>query len=56
MILDVFKGQITNNVPGLTADNQVLYEKVSPNLKNYFQLLDLAVNGAAKHFPKKKVC
>ena len=52
--MDVFKGQMTNKVLGLLADNQILLKKVPPNLTNHFQPLDLTVNGAAKHFTKKK--
>ena len=54
VVMDVFKGQMTDKVIGCLHDNSVLHEKVPANMTHYFQPLDLTVNGAAKQFMKKK--
>lgn len=54
VIMDVFKGQMTDKVISFLNDNSVLHEKVPANMTHYFQPLDLTVNGASKQFMKKK--
>ena len=52
--MDVFRGQVTDNVLGYLDENLVLHEKVPANMTHYLQPLDLTVNGASKQFTKKK--
>ena len=47
MVMDVFKGQMTDKVIGFLHDNSVLHEKVPANMTHHFQPLDLNVNVAA---------
>ena len=54
LILDVFKGQTTTAVTELIEENNCVLVYVPPNMTNYFQPLDLIVNGPAKQFLKTK--
>ena len=50
LIFDVFKGQITQRVLDLIAENDCVCVYVPPNLTHIFQVLDLWINGYAKQF------
>ena len=54
IIMDVFKGQMTTPVFEKLASNNIELVKVPPNLTHIYQPLDVAVNGPAKQFMKKK--
>ena len=54
VLMDVFRGQMTDMVLGYLDDNLVCHEKVPANMTRYFQPLDLTVNGEAKKFLSKK--
>ena len=54
LVFDVFKGQKTERVQSLIADNNCISVFVPANMTNYFQPLDLTVNGPAKQFLKGK--
>ena len=54
LIFDVFKGQKTDRVHNTIANNNCVSVFVPANMTNYFQPLDLTVNGAAKQFLKGK--
>ena len=54
LIFDVFRGQTTDKVLKIMEDNHILATKVSPNMTNLYQPLDLSVNKAAKDFTRKK--
>ena len=54
LVFDVFKGQKTERVQHLIADNNCVCVFVPANMTNYFQPLDLTVNGPAKQFLKGK--
>ena len=54
LVFDVFKGQETERVQSLIADNNCISVFVPANMTNYFQPLDLTVNGPAKQFLKGK--
>ena len=54
IVMDVFRGQVTDNVLGYLDEHLVLHEKVPANMMHYLQPLDLTVNGASKQFTKKK--
>ena len=45
LILDVFKGQKNTAVTELIEENNCMVVYVPPNMTNYFQPLDLTVNG-----------
>ena len=49
LVFDVFKGQKTERVQSLIADNNCISVFVPANMTNYFQPLDLTVNGHAKY-------
>ena len=52
--MDVFRGQMTEQVLTKLRENSVFLVRVPVNMTNLFQALDLIVNGAAKAFLKKK--
>ena len=56
LIMDVFKGQMTDAVRELLKENKILIEKVPANLTYLFQLLDVqgGPNGYVKKMMKKK--
>ena len=54
LIFDVFKGQKTERVQEVIAKNDCVCVFVPANMTNYFQPLDLTVNGPAKQFLKGK--
>ena len=54
LVFDVFKGQKTERVQSLIADNNCISVFVPANMTNYFQPLDLTVNGPVKQFLKGK--
>ena len=56
LIMDVFKGQMTEQVKDLLNENNIKLQKVPPNLTYLFQPLDVqgGPNGHAKRFMKKK--
>ncbi len=53
-IFDIFKGQKTTTVSKLIEENNCAVVYVLANMTNYFQPLDLTVNGPAKQFLKTK--
>ena len=52
LILDVFRGQMTQEVTTLLHKNNILFVTVPNNMTHLFQPLDVTVNGHCK----KKVC
>ena len=54
LLMDVFRGQMTDPVLSKLRENSIFLFRVPPNMTNLFQLLDLNVNGAAKAFLKRK--
>ena len=56
LIMDVFKGQMTEQVNDLLNENKIKLQKVPANLTYLFQPLDVqgGPNGHAKRFMKKK--
>ena len=50
LVFDVIKGQKTERVQHLIADNNCVCVFVPANMTNYFQPLDLTVDGPAKQF------
>ena len=54
LIFDVFRGQTTQKVTDFIEENNCVILHVPNNMTNYFQMLDLNVNGHAKEFLKKK--
>jgi len=54
LLLDVFRGQMTEPVLQKLKENNILMIRVPENMTHLFQPLDLTVNGAAKSFLKKK--
>ena len=54
LVFDVFKGQKMERVQHLIADNNCVCVFIPANMTNYFQPLDLTVNGPAKQFLKGK--
>ena len=53
LIFDVFCGQKTEKVKELIESNDCVILHVPSNMTNYFQMLDLNVNGHAKEFLKE---
>lgn len=53
-IFDVFKGQTTAAFQEVVESNNCVIVYVPANMTNYFQPLDLTVNGTAKQFLKQK--
>ena len=54
LVVDVFKGQKTERVQHLIANNNCVCVFVPANMANYFRPLDLTVNGPANQFLKGK--
>lgn len=54
LILDVFKGQMTEPVTKKMEENRILFVRVPANMTNLFQPLDLTVNGSFKALMKSK--
>ena len=56
LIMDVFKGQMTEQFKDLLNENNIKLQKVPPNLTYLFQPVDVqgCPNGHAKRFMKKK--
>ena len=54
LIFDVFRGQTTANVIQHITHKGCVVLYAPNNMTNYFQMLDLNVNGQAKEFLKKK--
>ena len=56
LLMDVFKGQMTNPVNEILKRNNIILQKVPANLTYLFQLLNVqgGPNGYAKRFMKKK--
>ena len=54
LIFDAFRGQTTANVIQHITDKGCVVLYAPNNMTNYFQMLDLNVNGHAKEFLKKK--
>ena len=54
LIMDVFRGQMTEEVTSLLHDNNVLLVRVPSDMTHLFQPLDLTVNGHCKAYMKSK--
>ena len=54
LILDVFSGQLTNEVVNEMKEHDIVIRQVPANMTHLFQPLDLTVNSSAKAFLKKK--
>ena len=54
MVMDVFTGQMTEDVVKHYQDNNILIVNVPRNMTKYYQPLDLTVNGYCKKFLKRK--
>ena len=54
LLMDVFRGQMTRPVLQKVEEHRIFIVRVPPNMTNFFQPLDLTVNGAAKAFMKGK--
>ena len=54
LIMDLFRGQMTEEVTSLLHDNNVLLVRVPSNMTHLFQPLDLTVNGHCKAYMKSK--
>ena len=54
LLLNVFRGQMTDPVLLKLRENSIFLVRVPPNITNLFQPLNLTVNGAAKAFLKRK--
>ena len=54
LILDVFKGQMTEPVKQKMKENHILFVRVPANMTNISQPLDLTVNGSFKFLMKSK--
>ena len=54
LIMDVFRGQMTEEVTSLLHDNNVLLARVPSNMTHLFQSLDLTVNGHCEAYTKSK--
>ena len=53
VIMDVFRGQITDDVISLLRDNNIHYVLVPNNMTQLFQRKDLTVNKHCKSYPKQ---
>ena len=53
LILDVFRGQMTQQVTSLLVKKNILFVKVHNNMTHLFQPLDLSVNGWAKQWMRQ---
>ena len=54
LIMDVFCGQMTEEVVSLLSTNNIWLVKVTNNMTHLFQSLDLTVNGHCKSYKKGK--
>ena len=54
LIIDVFRGQMTDPVTQALKDNNIILVKIPPNITHIYQPLDLPVNRSAKAFFKRK--
>ena len=54
MVMDLFTGQMTEDVVKQYQDNNILIVNVPRNMTKYYQPLDLTVNGYCKKFLKRK--
>lgn len=54
VLMDVFRGQMTDAVLNYLEQNLLCCEKIPANMTRYFQPLDLTVNGEAKKFISRK--
>ena len=54
MVMDVFTGQMTEDVFKQYQDNNILIVVVPRNMTKYYQPVDLTVNGYCKKFLKPK--
>ena len=54
LLLNVFRGQMTDPVLLKLRENSIFLVRVLPNMTSLFQPLDLTVNGAVKAFLKRK--
>ena len=54
LILDIFKGQKTTAVTDVSEEKNHMVVYVPPNMTDYFQPLDLTINGPAKQVLKTK--
>ena len=54
LIVDVFRGLMTEDVLIVLKDNNILLVRVPANMTHIFQPLDLTVNGTLKTFMRKK--
>ena len=52
--MNVFRRQMTEDIITFLKDNNILLVRVSENMTDIFQSLDLAVNGTFKTFMRKK--
>ena len=50
LIMDVFRGQMTEDVLNVLKENNILLVRVPANMTHLFQPLDLTVNGTSKAF------
>ena len=55
LIMDVFRGQMNEDVLTVLKDNNILLVRVPANMTHIFQPLDLTVNGTFRTFMGKKV-
>ena len=53
VIIDVFQGQMTEDVSTVLKDNNILLVQVPANMRHIFQPFDLMVNGTFKTFMRK---
>ena len=54
LILDVFRGQMRNEVTKLLKEKNILFEKVPNNMTYLIQLLDLSVNCWVKRWMRQQ--
>ena len=54
LIMDVFRGQMTEDVLNVLKENNILLVRVPANMTHLFQPLDLTVNGIFKAFMRKR--
>ena len=52
--MDVFSGQMTQVVLDTLQNEDILLSRAPAGMTHIYQVLDLTVNGYAKHFMKKK--
>ena len=52
--MDVFQGQMTEDVLTVLKESNILLVRIPANMTNIFQPLDLTLNGSFKNFMRKK--